>query len=97
MHSFSQGRLCGSSGDPLGQGERMSYVNPKTGRLDVEWGTYEHSHARLQCTLAGFNIAKYFIHDAMRAVDYLISRPEVDPDRIGVTGNSVVGLKLVIS
>ncbi len=74
--------------DPLGQGERMSYVNPKTGRLDVEWGTYEHSHAGLQCTLAGFNIARFFIHDAMRAVDYLVSRPEVDPDRIGVTGNS---------
>lgn len=74
--------------DPLGQGERMSYVNPKTGKLDVEWGTHEHSHAGLQCTLRGHNIARYFIHDAMRSVDYLCSRPEVDPARIGVTGNS---------
>ncbi len=74
--------------DPLGQGERMGYVNPKTRKLDIEWGTYEHSHAGLQCTLAGFNIARYFIHDAVRSLDYLCSRPEVDPDRIGVTGNS---------
>lgn len=74
--------------DPLGQGERMSYVNPKTGKLDVEWGVYEHSHAGLQCTLAGFNIARFFIHDAIRGLDYLCSRPEVDPDRIGATGNS---------
>src|SRR5690606_22042187 len=28
------------------------------------------------------------IWDAMRGVDYLQARPEVDPDRIGVTGNS---------
>lgn len=74
--------------DPLGQGERMSYVNPKSGKLDVEWGVYEHSHAGLQCALAGFNIARFFIHDAMRSIDYLCSRPEVDQDRIGVTGNS---------
>ena len=74
--------------DPLGQGERMGYVNPKTGKLDVEWGIYEHSHAGLQCTLAGFNIARYFIFDAIRSLDYLCTRPEIDPDRIGVTGNS---------
>ena len=74
--------------DPLGQGERMGYVNPKTRKLDVEWGTYEHSHAGLQCTLRGHNIARYFIYDAMRSLDYLCSRPEVDPNRIGVTGNS---------
>ena len=74
--------------DPLGQGERMGYVNPQTRKLDVEWGVYEHSHAGLQCTLAGFNIARYFIHDAIRSLDYLCSRPEVDSHRIGVTGNS---------
>lgn len=74
--------------DPLGQGERLSYVNPRTGKLDIEWGVYEHCHAGLQCTLAGFNIARYFIYDAIRSLDYLCSRPEVDTDRLGVTGNS---------
>ena len=28
------------------------------------------------------------LHDAMRGIDYLISRPEVDAAKIGVTGNS---------
>lgn len=74
--------------DPVGQGERMQYVNPRTGKLDVEWGTYEHSHAGLQCTIAGFSIARYFINDAIRALDYLCSRSEVDSTRVGVTGNS---------
>ncbi|NLK08905.1 MAG: hypothetical protein GX316_09465 [Firmicutes bacterium] len=74
--------------DPLGQGERMGYVNPATGKLDVEWGTYEHSHAGMQCTLTGQNIARYFIHDAKRSLDYLCTRREVDSARLGVTGNS---------
>src|SRR5262249_4328291 len=30
----------------------------------------------------------YFTWDAIRAIDYLVSRPEVDPNRIGVTGIS---------
>jgi cephalosporin-C deacetylase-like acetyl esterase len=38
--------------------------------------------------LAGSNAATYFIWDAIRSIDYLLSRPEVDPTRIGVTGNS---------
>ena len=33
-------------------------------------------------------MARYFIFDAKRAIDYLVTRPDVDPDRIGVTGCS---------
>src|SRR5260370_2426192 len=36
----------------------------------------------------GQSVARYFIFDGKRAVDYLVSRPDVDPDRIGVTGCS---------
>ncbi|MBK8503693.1 MAG: acetylxylan esterase [Saprospiraceae bacterium] len=32
--------------------------------------------------------AQYFVWDAIRAIDYLDTRPEVDIDRIGVTGRS---------
>jgi dienelactone hydrolase len=42
----------------------------------------------MQCFLAGQSIAKYFIWDGIRAVDYLQTRPEVDPGRIGITGRS---------
>ena len=37
---------------------------------------------------SGLSLAGLQVYDNMRAVDYLQSRPEVDPDRIGVTGAS---------
>ncbi|RLE72886.1 MAG: hypothetical protein DRJ45_01065 [Thermoprotei archaeon] len=74
--------------DPIGQGERLQYWDPINKREIVRWGTYEHSYAGLQCTLTGSNIARYFIYDAMRGVDYLYTRREVDVNRIGVTGSS---------
>ncbi len=73
--------------DPLGQGERKSYLDA-AGRELVRWGTAEHSYAGLQCWWLGHSVARYFVHDARRAVDYLLTRPEVDPVRIGITGNS---------
>ncbi len=38
--------------------------------------------------LLGRNTARFEIWDGMRGIDYLQSRPEVDPNRIGCTGNS---------
>jgi cephalosporin-C deacetylase-like acetyl esterase len=73
--------------DPLGQGERKSYLDAE-GRELVRWGTVEHSYAGLQCWWLGHSVARYFVHDARRAVDYLLTRSEVDPARIGITGNS---------
>lgn len=74
--------------DPIGQGERLSYYESALDATTVGWGTTEHDHAGTQCLLLGDGIARYFLHDAMRGVDLLCSRPEVDPSRIGVTGNS---------
>lgn len=74
--------------DPIGQGERMQYYDRFLKRTLIRWGTMEHSYAGLQCTLVGANIARYFIWDLIRAVDLLESIPEVDSDRIGITGNS---------
>ncbi|NLP11374.1 prolyl oligopeptidase family serine peptidase, partial [bacterium] len=50
--------------------------------------TREHSYAGVQCFLAGYSPAVYWIWDGIRAVDYLVSRPEVDAKRIGITGRS---------
>jgi cephalosporin-C deacetylase-like acetyl esterase len=66
--------------DPVGQGERGRDSDPSTGN--------EHFHAGNQCYLLGWNLAQFFVWDAMRAIDFLVSRPEVDPDRIGCTGSS---------
>ncbi len=73
--------------DPPGQGERKSYLDGD-GREIVRWGTSEHDYVGLQCWWLGQSSARYFIHDAVRGIDYLQSRPEVDASRIGVTGNS---------
>jgi hypothetical protein len=38
--------------------------------------------------LVGQSVARYFIWDSKRALDYLASRPDVDPDRLGCAGCS---------
>ena len=73
--------------DPIGQGERKSYLD-EGGAEIVRWGTTEHTYAGNQCWWLGQSIARYFVHDIRRAIDYLASRPEVDASRIGITGNS---------
>jgi cephalosporin-C deacetylase-like acetyl esterase len=74
--------------DPVGQGERLSYVEPDTKTNPVGAGTRDHDYAGAQARFLGDALARYMLHDAMRGIDYLISRPEVDPAKIGVTGNS---------
>ena len=74
--------------DPIGQGERMSYYDPDTGGTTVRWGSCEHEYAGAQCFPLGDSIARYFLHDIVRGIDYLCTRPEVDPEKIGITGNS---------
>lgn len=74
--------------DPIGQGERLQYYDPQLGRSLVGRPTQEHSYLGKQCFLVGSSAAHYFTWDGIRAIDYLVSRPEVDPARIGVTGIS---------
>ncbi len=78
--------------DPIGQGERHQELDPATGEPIVDRRQVPHykmhSYIGNQCFLAGVSLSRYFIWDAIRAIDYLTSRPEVDPNRIGVTGNS---------
>jgi Acetyl xylan esterase (AXE1). len=74
--------------DPVGQGERLSYYEKSIGTTTISFGVCEHEYAGCQCWPLGDGIARYFVHDAMRGVDYLCTRREVDRERIGVTGNS---------
>lgn len=74
--------------DPPGQGERFQYFDPQKNQRIIGGCTTEHTYAGLQFTLAGASIGRHFIWDVMRGVDYLETRPEVDPTRIGLTGNS---------
>ena len=74
--------------DPVGQGERLEYYDPKTKRSSVGGPTNEHSYPGSQAFITGSSQARYMIWDGIRAVDYLLSRQEVDPARIGITGRS---------
>ncbi len=74
--------------DPIGQGERLSTFDVTSGTSWVPPATRDHDYTGVPCQLVGQNLARYFLHDAMRGVDYLLSRPEVDGQRIGVTGSS---------
>jgi dienelactone hydrolase len=72
--------------DPIGQGERFQLLDSQ-GKPVVR-GTTEHTMAGIGALLVGRQLAGYRIWDGCRALDYLASRPEVDRDRLGCTGNS---------
>ncbi len=74
--------------DPIGQGEREQHYLPQLGRTLSGGGGNEHLELGARGILIGQSVARYFIHDARRAVDYLVSRADVDADRLGVTGCS---------
>jgi len=74
--------------DPIGQGERSQYYDPVMGASRVGGPTDEHSHANGHLLLIGDNVARYRIWDGMRGIDYLLTRKDVDPARIGCTGCS---------
>src|SRR2546425_5303440 len=74
--------------DPLGQGERLQAYDRRLGRSLGAGSTEQHFLAGAQSLLAGESFARYRIWDGKRALDYLLSRPEVDTDKIGCTGCS---------
>jgi len=74
--------------DPIGQGERQQTYEKRIGRSLIGGPTEQHFSNGAAAILVGQSVGRYFIHDGMRAIDYLVSRPEVDPERIGATGCS---------
>lgn len=58
--------------DPIGQGERLQHLDPATHQsLLPVGGTAEHMADGLQTLLTGTSIARYFLWDGIRAIDYL--------------------------
>jgi hypothetical protein len=74
--------------DPVGLGERFQAFDKRIGRTIAGCCANEHLQAGAQSILIGQSVARYFIWDAMRALDYLLSRPEVDASRAGAAGCS---------
>ena len=69
--------------DPLDQGERR-----QNRRSDNIWGVTAHNEIGRRAELLGWSMARFRLRDGVRALDYLMSRPEVDSDRLGVMGHS---------
>lgn len=68
--------------DPIDQGERLQAEG------DLRTGVYGHRQAGLRAHLLGENLAQYRIWDGIRAIDLLVSRPDIDANRIGCAGFS---------
>lgn len=74
--------------DPIGQGERVQTYSRQMDTPLAGWSVPEHIEMGAQAELIGQGLARYFIWDAMRSLDYLASRPDVDASRIGAAGCS---------
>lgn len=75
--------------DPLDQAERVQHIDSATGEPFELPGPFDvHMYPAAPPLLAGVSLARYFIWDYVRALDYLTVLPEVDETRIGVCGNS---------
>ncbi len=74
--------------DPIGQGERRQYSDTTGAAPDLADPIYEHSMPGQVLLLMGQDLTHYRIWDGMRAIDYLLTRPEVDATRIGCAGHS---------
>ncbi len=73
--------------DPVGQGERFQYLTPDL-KSRYKGGVGEHIQMGNQQALVGEFLGAWFAWDGVRALDYLLTRDEVDPKHVGVTGNS---------
>lgn len=84
----SMGALLALSGmaafvfDPIEQGERGQV--PESGVHNVDG----HNALGPGSIVLGRSTTWFYLWDAIRALDYLAQRPEVDPERLGCTGNS---------
>ena len=73
--------------DPIQQGERrqydgFDYIGQAAGLCSA------HNVMGKQLELLGETMPSWRVWDGRVALDYLLTRPEVDPERIGITGNS---------
>ena len=69
--------------DPIGQGERLSFPT-----LNEFQNVREHNLLNRRLLAIGDNVGAWRIWDAIRSVDLLLERPETDPERLAIVGNS---------
>ncbi len=80
--------------DPFGEGERFEHYESGIDLQPIQGCSGEHDLMDWKCKLLGVSLARYFIGDAIAALDYLSSRPDVDENRVGLTGHSGGGTQV---
>lgn len=73
--------------DPISQGERHQLLDA-SGKPLTRGGTTEHTLINAAANLVGSGAVAYELWDNIRALDYLVTRPEVDAEKIGCLGSS---------
>jgi cephalosporin-C deacetylase-like acetyl esterase len=86
--NFARNGIVTLAYDPIGQGERLQYYDSDKKSSFIGNPTGEHGEANIGPMLIGEDIAQYMVNDAMRGVDYLSSRKDVDSSHIGAFGCS---------
>jgi len=86
MRGLAQRGFAVLAVDPVGQGERHQFRDVPG--FTPESPCVEHNILGKQMLLTGEWFGAWRTYDAVRAMDYLLTRPEIDPARVGVLGNS---------
>jgi hypothetical protein len=84
------------SWDPVGQGERSQFWDAKAKKSRYNLICGEHAVIGNLAYLVGTNLARWEIWDGVRAVDYLLTRSDVDGERISITGTSGGGFQTAL-
>ena len=72
--------------DPISQGERRQATDKKCDYTDN--CSTEHTRLGARGWLVGWNFARFRIWDAVRAIDYVESRADLDCSKLGIMGTS---------
>lgn len=73
--------------DPIGQGERLQLID-ESGAPLTRGATTEHTLLNAGLNLLGTSLAAQEFWDNHRALDYLLTREDIDSERIGIYGSS---------
>ncbi len=84
------------SWDPVGQGERSQFWDVRAKKSRYNQICAEHAVMGNLAYLAGANLARWEVWDGMRAIDYILTRTDVDPHRISITGTSGGGFQAAL-
>jgi cephalosporin-C deacetylase-like acetyl esterase len=74
--------------DPVGQGERIEYFDGDTKKENVNGAVSQHYYLGRPSFLVNASLSGLRTWDCIRALDYLVSRQEIDTSKIAAVGNS---------